>query len=89
MDGVGGMGGANKISKTANHPSTLQPVTDERSCSREEAAGAERIDWRLEGAVGGQLSVIWPREARGTPVHLCIRLDDPFNGWVSAGRCDE
>lgn len=47
------MGGANKISMTANHLSTLRPVTDEQSCSREEAARAERIDWRLEGVVGG------------------------------------
>ncbi len=80
MNGVGGMGGADKISRTANHLSTLQPVTDEQICSREEAARAGGIDWRLEGAVGGQLSVIWPSEALGTPVHLCSGLDDPFNG---------
>lgn len=34
------------------------PVTDEQSCRRREVAKAERIDWQLEGAVGGQLSVI-------------------------------
>lgn len=78
--GVGGVGGANKISMTATHLSTLQPVTDEQSCKREEAVDAERIALRLEGAVGGQLSVIWPSEAWGTPVHLCIGLDNPFNG---------
>lgn len=84
------MGGANKISRTANHLSTLRPVTDEQSFSREEVARAERIDWRLEGAMGGQLSVIWPSEAWGTPVHLCIGLDDPFNGGqgCSAGQFD-
>jgi len=49
MDRVGGIGGANKISKTANHLSTLRPVTDEQSRRREEAAGAEMLDWRLEG----------------------------------------
>ena len=73
------MGGSNKISLTTNHMSTLRPVTDEQSCSGEEAARAERIDWRLEGTVGGQLSVIKSCEAWGTPVHRCIGLDDPFN----------
>lgn len=83
------MGGANKISRTANHLSTLRPITDEQSCSREEAAREERTDWQLEGAVGRHLSVMWSSEASGTPVHLCIALDDPFNGGVSAGQCDE
>lgn len=82
-EGVGGMGGANKISSTTNLLSTLRPVTDEQSCSREEAARVERIDWQLEGTVGGQLSVIQPCESWGTPVHLCIGLDDPFN----RGQC--
>lgn len=73
-----GMGSANEISWTTNHLSTLQPVTNEQSSSREKGAGAERIDWRLEGAEGGQLSVIWACEAWGTPVHLLHRAGRPF-----------
>lgn len=80
MDVLGGMGGggANKISRTASHLSTLQPGTDELSAG--EAAGVERVDWRLTGAMGRQLSVIRPGEARGTPVHLYIGLHDPCVG---------
>lgn len=69
------MGGANEISRTANHLSTLQPATDEQSCNTEEVARGERIDWRLEGAVGGQLSVIQPG------AHLfTFELGDPLHG---------
>lgn len=76
--GGGGGGRANKISGTASHLSTLQSGTDERSAG--EAARAERVDWRLTGAMGGQLSVIRPGWARGTPVHLYIGLHDPCVG---------
>lgn len=62
----------------ATHLSTLKPGTDELSAG--EAARAERVDWRLTGAMGGQLSVIRPGEARGTPVHLYIGLYDPCVG---------
>lgn len=87
MKGVMGKGGADKISRTANHLSTLQPVTDEQSFSTEEAARAERIDWQLKGAMGGQLSVIGPLRSLG---HTCGGLDDPFNGcgcvfWQGGG----
>lgn len=71
VHGVEGVGGAPQISRRANHLSTLRPVTDEQSFNREEVARAGRIDWQLEGAMGGQLSVIRPCEAWGTPVHLC------------------
>lgn len=87
MDVLGGTGGGpNKISRTASHLSTLQPGTDEQSAG--EAARAERVDWRLTGAMGGQLSVIRPRESRGTPVHLYIGLCDPCVGGLGASaRC--
>lgn len=79
MDVLGGTGrGANKISKTASHLSTLQPGTDERRAG--EVARAKRVDWRLTGAMGGQLSVIRPSEARCTPVHLYIEPYDPCVG---------
>lgn len=33
---------------------------------------AEKIDWQLEGAAGGYPSVIWLKEAWGTPALLCM-----------------
>lgn len=65
LDGISGMGGANEISRTANHLSTLQ-------LSWEEVAMAEKIDWQLEGVAGGYPSFIWLKEAWGTPALLCM-----------------
>lgn len=60
-----------------------QYIICQQSCGRKEADKTERIDWRPEGPVGGQLSLIQRCKTWGTPVHLSMGLSDPFNKRIN------